>query len=47
MPLLYQERRLRLSPADREPSQPSPRSDEGPFPQTLQPGMHVDWDEVT
>ena len=35
-----------LPPADPEPSQPAPRADEEPFPQTSQPGMHVDWDEV-
>jgi len=31
---------------DQEPSQPVLRADEGPFPQTSQPGMHVGWDEV-
>jgi len=29
-----------------EPSQLIPRADEALFPQTSQPGMHVDWDEV-
>ena len=35
-----------LSLAGPEPSQPVPRADEEPFPQTFQPSMHVGWDEV-
>jgi len=46
MPLLYQERCIWLSPPGQEPSQPIPGADEGLFPHTFQPGMHVSWDEV-
>jgi hypothetical protein len=46
MPLLYQERCIRLSPVGQEPSQPVPQANEELFPQTSQPGMHGGWDEV-
>ena len=44
--LLDQEIGLRPSLAGREPSQPVPRADEGPFSQTSQPVLQVGWDKV-
>jgi len=44
--ILCLRRLLSLYPAGPEPSKPVPRADEWPFPQTLQSGMHDNWDEA-